>query len=133
MSPEIPKRLDPRAVERTSGPAWQPLYSLFLQLSEVLLDAHPEATSALTTIYVKFETESPEGRRPFAVVWLKRSSELAVGLALPHAVSHARLIDPPAGMKYPLLTRFLILRPGDSLPPELAEWSRLAVATVATS
>lgn len=124
-------RIDPRAIERVSGPAWQLLREPFLRLSRILLDANPAAQSELTTIYVKYSVETSGGKTPYAVVWVKRSSELVVGLALPEDVDHPSLQPPPAGMKYPLLTRYFVVSQVGQLPKDLFDWARLAHDNVA--
>lgn len=123
-------RIDPRAIERVSGKAWQPLREPFLRLSRLLLDASPGAESELTTIYVKYSVVTSAGKTPFAVVWVKRSAELVVGLALPDGHDDPSLQPPPAGMKYPLLTKYFVVGHDGTLPDRLAEWARASVAAV---
>lgn len=119
-------RLDPKAFDRLSGKSWAALLPDFLQLSRVLLAAAPDAHSELTTIYVKFCLPVASKSSPYAVVWVKRSSELVVGMALPEDLECADLGDPIAGMKYPLLTKYFVVRPGGGLPSGLADWASLA-------
>lgn len=115
--------LDPRAVERVSGPSWQALKSVVLAIGETLLGVSSRAQNHLTTIYVKFER--PDGS-VYAVMWIKKSTACVVGLALPEGTSHARLQDAPKGMTYPGLTRYFSVAEGDAIPPELSSWASAA-------
>lgn len=119
-------QLDPRAVERVSGPSWQALKPAVLEIGDTLLGASKSAKSNLTTIYVKFERP---GGSVYAVMWIKKSTQAVVGLALPEGTEHERLHDAPKGMTYPGLTRYFTVQEGDDVPGELAEWGRVAFAT----
>lgn len=122
--------LDPRAVERISGPAWSDLRTAVLEVAEVLLAASPKARSELTTIYVKFER--PDGS-VYAVMWLKKSSEAVVGLTLPEDSDGPELHPAPTGMKYKGLTRYFTIRNGSQVPMDLAAWVAMAFAEDAPS
>jgi len=115
-------RLDPRAIERISGPAWERLREVFTRLNELLLSLSPTVRGELTTIYVKYF--GPEtGSRPFAVLWMKRASELTLGLSLPEASDVSALTDAPSGCKYAGLTRYLtISAEHPEIPPDLPAW-----------
>ncbi len=126
MNVQTRDRLDPRAIERVSGPAWEGLRNPFLELSDVLLAVSPHASAQLTTIYVKYRTNADTDGSVFAVAWLKRSTELVVGLALPENQIPPQLGTAPRGMKYPGLTGYLRLGADTSVPPDLAEWARAA-------
>lgn len=121
--PSVP--LDPRAVERVSGPSWAGLKPAVLAIGEALLSVSPKAGNHLTTIYVKFERP---GGAVYAVMWVKKSTHAVVGLALPGGVAHERLHDAPKGMSYPGLTRYFTVREGDEVPADLAAWARIAFA-----
>ncbi len=119
--------LDERTIERVSGPAWNNLRDTFLRISDILLSVDNEATSELTTIYVKFFVGNHQtGMKVYAVVWLKKSTELVIGLALPPTVDSLGLVDPPPQKKYAGLTRYLIIKEADSIPPELKVWAQEA-------
>lgn len=120
-------QLDPRAVERVSGPSWQVLKPAVLEIGETLLRVSTQARSNLTTIYVKFER--PNGS-VYAVMWIKKSTQAVVGLALPENTAHERLHDAPTGMTYAGLTRYFTVREGDDVPYELAEWGRIAFSNI---
>src|SRR5262245_55173257 len=76
------ERLDPRALKRVSGHSWQRMRPLFEQVSNTILSLSPTANGKLTTIYVKFVSQET-GIHPFAVLWIKKASEMVLGLALP--------------------------------------------------
>lgn len=117
--------LDPRAVERVSGPSWQALKPAVLAIGEAILSADAKAKNELTTIYVKFERP---GGAVYAVMWIKKSTEVVVGLALPTRVVHERLHDAPKGMSYPGLTRYFTVKGVDDIPADLPAWATAAVS-----
>lgn len=123
------QQLSSDALQKVSGPSWDPLRDLFCNLSETLLNASPSARGELTTIYVKFQVASAPSSPVFAVVWLKSSKKLTVGLALPEDLTFAMLGPAPKGMTYKGLTKYFSLEPGESLPEQLAEWSKIAFET----
>lgn len=116
--------LDPRAVKRVSGPAWRPLKAAVLQIAETLLGVSDQATSEMGTIHVRFER--PDGSI-YAIMWLKKSARVVVGLALDDAPGE-RLHEPPADMIFPGLTRYFTVTGGEAVPPELAAWASAAFA-----
>src|SRR5262249_42818521 len=120
------KRLDSRAVERVSGPAWEGLRDSFFSVSQTLLNVSAEAESELTTIYVKFRTKAGPLGKVFAVVWLKKSAELVVGLALPDGVQDDFLTQAPPAHKYPGLNAYFRIRPGEALPSPIKSWAKAA-------
>ena len=122
-------QLQPQVLERISGSAWNQIRDAFLTVSDALLSVNQEAYGQLTTIYVKFTTSSgnPE---PYAVVWIKTSKELVVGLALSESVVAPFLGDPPAGTKYKGLTKYFSLHPGDTVPFQLNEWAIAAYENI---
>jgi hypothetical protein len=123
-------RLDERAIQRVSGPAWQGLRHQFFAISRALLSTSPNAHGALTTIYVKYRTMPGEEGDVFAVVWIKTAKEVVVGLALPEQAVPDRLGPAPRGMSYPGLTGYLILTPADQVPASFSEWASRAYANV---
>jgi hypothetical protein len=94
-----------------------------LEIAEALLNVSNGARSNLTTIYVKFERSDGT---VYAVMWIKRSTQIVVGLSLPETTSHARLHDAPKGMTYPGLTRYFTVDIGGAVPMELVDWARVA-------
>jgi hypothetical protein len=124
------ERLSEDAIQRVSGPSWQPLKQAFLDMSEVLLAAAPEGAGILTTIYVKYLVDRKPNSGVFAVAWLKNSKQIVLGLALPDDLESPLLGPAPAGMKYKGITKYLTIQPGDQLPSELAVWAKNAFEKV---
>jgi hypothetical protein len=124
-------RMDPRVVEKISGPAWQPMNPLFLQVSEVLLNVSATSVAELTTIYVKFSTLDTCGQ-PYAVVWLRKATELVIGLALQEDAESALFQGPPKGCKYAGLTKYVLLNQQSSVPEGLEGWAQTASSLTAT-
>jgi len=120
------ERLDPRAIERISGPSWKALRSAFSEINDSLLSVSPETTGTLTTIYVKYEFNGENGPTVYSVVWLKKSSETVVGLSLPSSTKSSKLVDPPARFKYAGLTKYFTVPAGKRVPKELKSWARAA-------
>ena len=122
--------IDPRAIERVKGPAWDGIRHQFETVARTLLDAAPDTASELTTIYVKFRVTA-DGP-VYAVVWLRRASELVVGLAVPQDAG-GKLSAPPKGREYPKLRGYFVVPAGGTVPRELAAWANAAYAAVRVS
>jgi hypothetical protein len=125
------ERLDPRAIERVSGPSWNSLRPAFQDASRILLATSPTAASELTTIYVKF-SRSSEMTDVFAVIWIKSSKQMVIGFALPDGLDAPILGPAPPGMKYKGLTKYLTVHAGEMIPAEFAEWATLACGNAQT-
>lgn len=119
-------RLDPNAIKKVSGPSWVPLKQTFLDLSEAILGVGKNTSASLTTIYVKYQVSSEPSSSVYAVAWIKTSREIVVGLAFPESDVPPELAPPFAGMRYPGLTGYFVLRHGDQLPAALSEWAGCA-------
>lgn len=117
--------LDPAAIAKVSGPAWEPMRTTFFQVCEALLSATEEVCSELTTVYVKFMRDCGS-REVYAVVWIKSSKQLVIGLALPEDVDAPEFTSAPRGTSYRGLTKYLCLRPSDDAPQALSEWAKQA-------
>jgi hypothetical protein len=117
--------LDERAVKRVSGPAWESLKPAFMEISEKLLAVSPDAKSELTTIYVKYKPNAG-ALQVFAVVWLKTSKKIVIGMSLPNDLESPRLGEGPQGTKYKGLTKYLTVTVDDPVPDELGEWAKIA-------
>ena len=117
--------LTTRCADRLSGPAWDGVRPLFEDVSQTLLNVSTNAKGELTTIYVKYSAPETQDQ-PYAVVWLRKSSELVVGLALQEPESEPELTPAPPRHTYARLTGYFRLQPGDTIPPRLAEWARIA-------
>ena len=117
--------LDDRTLAKVGGPAWDDLRPVFMHVSESLLAMSNSARGELTTIYVKFMSNETRNI-PFAVVWLRKSSELTIGLAVPDFVKSKEFVKMPKGCKYARLTRYLVLTTGTGVPEEFDSWALTA-------
>ncbi len=116
--------LDPRAIDKVSGPTWAPLRGQVVEIAETLLAVHEKVRSNLTTIYVKFERQDGS---VYAVMWVKKAGEgIITGMSLPNGAEHPRLHDAPKGKSYPNLTRYFTVKEGDPIPDVLSDWARVA-------
>ena len=122
------ERLDEKAVKRVSGATWHPLREDFLKISKKLLSVSPDTASQLTTIYVKFGTSSAMNR-VYAVVWLKNSKSIVVGLSLPEGFDAAGLEPPIQGHVYKGLTKYFTVDLDKPVPESLLQWAKLAFET----
>lgn len=119
------ERLDERAVDRISGPAWVSLRPQFEAIHAALIGIAPDVSGVLTTIYIKYSSP-PLGHKPFAVVWVKKASEIVVGLALPVDSVPEALSAPPTGFKYAGLTGYFKVTVDDAVPGDLSQWAECA-------
>jgi hypothetical protein len=127
------ERLSPEAIKRVSGPAWESLRPLFFEVSDVLLNVNKDCVGVLTTIYVKYQVSATPSSPVFGVAWVKSSSQLVLGLALSNGFESPLLGPPPKGMTYKGLTKYITLKPGDSMPSELPGWAAAAYGSVVVS
>ncbi len=118
-------RLDKRAADRIAGPAWDAIRTVITLTHLALVSPSEACTGELTTIYVKYG-DPLAGTMPYAVMWIKKSSSIVVGLALPTAIDVPLLASAPAGCKYAGLTRYLCLNSSDGVPADLASWAKEA-------
>ena len=118
--------LSQRIIAKVSGPAWEPLCGQFMQMARSLLAVSPDADSELMTSYVKFTINSGPGSLVYAVVWIKNSKRMVVGLALPEDYEGEGLGPAPPGMMYKGLNKYFVVERGGIVPKGLAEWAGLA-------
>jgi hypothetical protein len=116
-------RLDPKAIKRVGGPAWESIRPSFVAVHASVIEASPTAHGHMMTSYVKYLTDET-GSQPIAVVWLSKSSELLIGLALPADTACPAAME-PMGMTYKGITVYLRVRATDPVPDGLVQ---LAVA-----
>lgn len=119
------ERLDPRAIKKISGPAWDTLRPAFAMLNDRLLGVSDDVNGELTTIYIKYRGETTHNQ-PFGVVWVKKASQLVVGLSLPESFEHERFVPTPKGCTYAGLTKFLIVDANLGVPDEFDDWAKAA-------
>ena len=118
--------LSQRIIAKLSGPAWEALRGQFTQMARRLLAVSPAASSELVTTYVKFTTTSDPQTRIFAVIWLKSSKRLVVGLSLPEECEAAELGPALPGTMYKGFNKYFVVERGGTVPKGLAEWAALA-------
>ena len=119
------ERLDQRAIDKVSGPAWDDLRPAFTLLNDTLLSVSKDVKGELITIYIKYGGDTTSNQ-PFAVVWVKKASQLIVGLSMPESTQHERLVAPPKGCEYAGLTKFIIVDADLDVPDEFGDWSKVA-------
>ena len=118
-------RLGPKATKRVGGKAWAITRPQFERIHNFLVSASADASVELATVYVKYTV--PAIRQPFAVLWVKKSTELVLGLALPEDYTTSILSDAPNHIVYAGLTKYLCIHPGDPVPSELSKWAKDAL------
>jgi hypothetical protein len=121
------ERLDSRAIDRVSGPAWDKIRSQFVKIHNALISASPHVRGELTTIYVKYTSASETGQKPFAVLWIKSSSKLVLGLTLPESYKDELLVSAPPGHSYAELTKYLVVRPEQDAVDRIEAWAKAAL------
>lgn len=121
--------LDQRAIDKIGGPAWAPIRPLFNSIVSGLLGVSNTSRGELTTIYIKF-TSNETGSQPYAIVWLRRSSQLTIGLALPDNTEHPAFSPMPKGCKYVGISKFLELTSGDQKPDGFDDLAAEAIKNV---
>jgi hypothetical protein len=124
--------LSERAKNYVSGPSWEPLRPAYFSICDAFLGLDVQAKGELTTIYVKFSVVTESAEQVYAVIWLRTSKRLVLGMALPEETESPLLTTAPQGCKYKGLTRYLTINPGDALPPELDLWAKQAYEQVIT-
>ncbi len=117
--------LDIKAVDRVSGPAWKTIRPHIDGVNAALLHVSPTARGELTRIYIKYTTVET-GPQPFAVMWVRSSSEVVIGLALPADFCVGEITKPQKPIAYSGLTTYFCLTAKDELPVGIREWSRAA-------
>ena len=123
--------LPQHALATISGPAWEPLRRQFIEIGESLLAAATDVHCGSLGSYFKFTTDASPDSPAYAVVWLKSSAKLIVGLALPNTYEADQLGPPLPGTAYKGLTKYLTVERGGMVPERLAEWGRLAYCNAA--
>ena len=116
-------RLAPKVIERIGRPSWALIRPKFEAIHAALIAVSETTCGESKGAYVKYVADI--GGQPFAVVWLKKSTELLIGLALPES----QCVDvglQSTGITYRGLTAFLRLETGQSIPEQFGEWAQSA-------
>src|SRR4051812_12525760 len=124
--------LSERAKEYVSGPAWRSLRPAFFAVCDMFLAMDSRAKGELTTIYVKISVVTELGEQVYAVIWLRTSKRLVLGMALPEETESPSLTVAPKGCKYKGLTKYLTINSGEALPSDLDLWAKQAYEQVIT-
>ena len=119
--------LDVKAMDRVSGPAWKTIRPHFDGVNAALLQVSPTVRGELTRIYIKYTT-AETGSQPFAVMWVRSSSEIVIGLALPADFCVGEIRKPLKPIAYSGLTTYVCLSAKDELPTGIGAWSIAAYA-----
>lgn len=118
--------IDPRAIERVSGPAWDPSRKTILTAFEKLLSVAAGTASELTTIYVKFKISDSPASPVYAVAWIKTAKKFVIGFRHPVGYSHDAFVAAPKGMIYSGLNNYLDIDLETALPEQITEWALTA-------
>jgi len=118
--------LSQRIIAKVNGPAWEQIRGQVMQISRLLLAVSPDADSKLFGIYVKFTIGNDPNSPVYAVVWLKSSKRLIVGMALPEDYEAAGLGPALPGTTYKGLHKYFVVEQGGVVPKGVAEWAKVA-------
>jgi len=121
-----------KAREKVSGPSWDAMRPKFDDMTDTLLSVDADAFADITTIYIKFTISNQATSPVYAVMWVKSSKRLVVGLALPEDDVPDDLGKAPKGMSYKGLTGYFTVEQEDDIPSSLAEWATNAFNFVAS-
>jgi hypothetical protein len=121
--------LDQRAIDKIGGPAWTPIRPLFNSIVSGLLGVSDTSRGELTTIYIKF-TADETGSQPYAIVWLRKSSQLTIGLSLPEDTEHPAFSPMPKGCKYAGISKYFELTSDDRKPDGFDDLASEAIKNV---
>lgn len=116
--------------ERINGPLWKALREKIISIHETLLSINDSIIPELTTIYVKYKVSNSSLFSVFAVMWVKTTKEVVVGLATQDRINHQAIIDPPSKMKYRGLVSYIRITAADEVPKELNEWAQNAYMNI---
>jgi hypothetical protein len=97
-----------------------------MQIGQSLLDVAADVHCEALPKYVKFTTEASPNSPAYAVVWLKSSTRMIIGLALPETSAAQGLGPPLPGMVYKGLTKYFTVERGGTVPNGFAKWGRMA-------
>ena len=108
--------IDPKAINRIKGESWGGLRPLFIEVSNSLLEVNDGIQNELTTIYVKFFKIVDGNQVIFAVVWIKTSKQMVIGLSLPENIKCDSFVKTPKGCIYKGLTKHLVIESDGIIP-----------------
>lgn len=126
------EQLDPRALQKLSTPSWAMLLPSFEVIHLALISVSATSIAELTTIYIKYVDPS-KSQKPYAVVWIKRPSEIVLGLSLPPESISERLTLAPSGFVYSGLTGYVRIASALDLPVDLDALAKQAHSHLSAS
>lgn len=97
----------------------------FYKVSDALLSVSPTTTGELTTIYVKYSA-AETNKQPYAVVWIKKATEIILGLSLPENASSEWFVEAPKGCTYAGLTKYVVLNADHEISDSIRDWAKQA-------
>ena len=123
-------KLSEHAIQRVSTPTWDRLRPQFLEMGRLLLGMSLDVNSEFISHYIKFMISTGPNSPPFAVVWLKNTKRLIIGMALPETYEAEEFGPSLPGTAYKGLTKYFTVEPGTAVPKGFSEWARLAYENV---
>ena len=124
--------LSSRVIDKVDGPSWDGSREKLMDIFNTLLSVSPDTRGELATSYVKCTVTDEVVSPVFAVVWIKTSKKITIGLALPESFESDKLDVAPPGAVYKGLTGCFTLTQDDDVPHELHRWGDVAYNSVAT-
>ncbi len=124
--------LSSRVIEKVAGPSWDGSREKLMDIFNTLLSVSPDTRGELATSYVKCTVTDEVVSPVFAVVWIKTSKKVTIGLALPESFESDKLDAAPPGTVYKGLTGYFTLTEDDDVPFELSHWADVAYNSVTT-
>jgi hypothetical protein len=118
--------LDEKAIKRLSGQAWEAILPQVETINAALIGVSPTASGKLARVYIKYTTVET-GDQPFAVLWVKASAEVVLGLSLPEDFDTSTIPSPEKPICYRGITKYLVFRVGvEDVPADFATWAYAA-------
>ena len=124
--------LSSKVIEKVAGPSWDGSREKLMDIFNTLLSVSSDTSGELATNYVKCTVTDQVVSPVFAVVWIKTSKKITIGLALPESFESDKLGAAPPGTVYKGLTGYFTLTEDDDVPFELSHWADVAYNSVAT-
>lgn len=121
--------IDPKAIDRISGPAWVKVRKKIESAFEIVLRVANGSASELTTIYVKFKVGSDPASLVYAVAWIKTAKLFVIGFRHPEGYLNESFSSAPKGMTYSGLNHYVTIDCTAELPANLVDWAIVAHAT----
>ena len=124
--------LSSKVIDKVAGPSWDGNREKLMDIFNTLLSVSPDTRGELATSYVKCTVTDQVVSPVFAVVWIKTSKKITIGLALPESFESDKPVAAPPGTVYKGLTGYFTLTEDDDVPFELTHWADMAYNSVAT-